>query len=199
MNAPIPSWEYNPELRQCTFDYAVDSPGSWFFCALDLKVAADRLNWQTKPIKDEESSIGLHSVYRLLIGLSFENLLKGILVAQGDQILRDGKLHRDFTCHKLSEFAGRIDPSTFTFSKDDMKILKNLEHYVIWAGKYPFPKRPSELVVKGHSSIEIATELDLWDRLCEHLKSIGWITKGNGTKLYLNKSDQDHISQDRHT
>jgi hypothetical protein len=188
MADPIPSWDCNPLLRQGEFDCAVDSPGSWLFCALDLRTAADRIDWQRNPIREGERSLGLYSVYRMLMGMSMEALLKGILIAQGKQILDKGKLKNDFSTHDLSKLARSADPSALTFSLDEFKILQNLTPYIVWAGKYPMPKVANGLIVKGHSSTEMGLERKLWDRLYEHLTNIGWVSKGRGKRLYFNTS-----------
>lgn len=189
MSDSIPSWNYNPILRQNSFDCSVDSPGSWLFSALDLKIAADRIDWRRKPVHDDEPSVGLHKVYRMLIGMSMESLLKGILVAQGTQILdAKGKLRRDFTTHDLCVLADRVDVRSFRFSEQDFKILGNLKPYIKWAGKYPLPVSTSGLIVVGHSSTEVIAEAGLWDRLYEHLRTIGWVSKGDGKRLYFDRS-----------
>jgi len=182
----IPSWDCNPLRRQGEFDCAVDSPGSWLFCALDLRTAADRIDWQRSPIRESERSLGLCSVYRMLMGMSMEALLKGILIAQGKQILDKGKLKNDFTTHDLSKLAHSADPSALTFSPDEIKILQNLTPYILWAGKYPMPRLANDLIVKGHSSPEIGLERELWDRLYEYLARVGWVSKGHGRRLYFN-------------
>jgi len=189
MSDPIPSWNYNPILRQSSFDSTVDSPGSWLFSALDLKTAADRIDWRRKPVRDDEPSVGLHRVYRMLIGMSMESLLKGILVAQGEQILNaKGKLGKDFTIHDLCVLAGRVDDRSFQFSEQDLKILRNLKPFIEWAGRYPLPISASGLIVVGHSSTEVIAEAGLWDRLYKHLITIGWVSKGGGKRLYFDRS-----------
>lgn len=185
MNSQIPSWDYNQLLKQGSFDNLLDSPGSWLFTALNLRTAADRIDWERNPIREAEPSLGLHSVYRMLIGMSIEALLKGILVAQGEQVLDNGKLSKNFATHDLTELVQRVDPSVLVFSSDESKILENLKPYIIWAGKYPIPKTANDLIAKGHSSIEIRLGRKLWDRLYEHLKNIGWVSKGSGKRLYF--------------
>lgn len=186
MADPIPSWGYNPLLRQRSFDCAVDSPGPWLFSALNLRTAADRIDPDRNPIREDEPSLGLHWVYRMLMGMSIEALLKGILVAQGEQILHRGKLRKGFTTHDLGNLAQKVDPSALTFSSDERKILKNLEPYIVWAGKYPLPRVANDLIVQGYSSHESGLERRLSDKLYEHLKSIGWVSKGGGKRLYFN-------------
>ena len=174
----------DPFLRQWMFDSAVSSPGGWIFSAIDLKTAADRLNWLSNPVRDEEPSVGLFAIYRMLMGMSLECLLKGILVAQGVQVVGKGDLTKEFATHALTALALKIDNSAFTFMAGELTTLANIEPYILWAGKYPFPKRPEELQAKTHSSTELNREAELWDRLYEHLKAVGWVMKG-GNRLPL--------------
>ena len=184
-----PSFWDDPVCRQKAFDAGVQSPGAWIFSAIDLKTAAGRINWMDAPVRDEEPSLGLFHVYRMLIGMSIESLLKGILVAQGVNILdKNGKLNRDFTIHGLSVLASKIDPTQFTFSADELRVLKETEPYIVWAGKYPFPKSPSEGMTKTHSSMDLEIESRLWDRLYEHLANVGWVMKA-GKRLDLRPKD----------
>jgi hypothetical protein len=173
-------------FRQRAFDAGIQSPGVWIFSAIDLKTAADRLNWQDSPVRDDEPSLGLFSVYRMLIGMSLESLLKGIIAAQGVNILDSkGKLSREFTSHKLSTLASKVDATQFVFSSEELRVLEATEPYVIWAGKYPFPKSYEDVTyIKTHSLKDLQIELALWDRLYEHLANIGWIMK-MGKKLDL--------------
>ncbi|MCX5838801.1 MAG: hypothetical protein NTW71_09845 [Deltaproteobacteria bacterium] len=188
MSDSVPSWNYNPLLKQDSFDYTVDSPGTWLFSALDLKVAADRINWVSKPVRDDEPSIGLFKVYRMLIGMSMESLLKGILVAQGEQILnKQGKLRKEFATHDLHALAVRINTDALQFSDHDIKILANLKPFTEWAGRYPLPISADGLIVPGHSNIEVQLELELWRKLYDQLVKIGWITKAGGRRLYFDK------------
>ena len=174
----------DPFLKQMMFDSAVSSPGAWLFSALDLKTAADRVNWLTNPIRDEEPSLGLFAIYRMLMGLSLECLLKGILVTRGERVLNNGSMAREFATHELKALAHKVDSSAFAFTANELTILANTEPYILWAGKYPFPKRPEELLAKTHSSTELSREAELWNRLYEHLKAVGWVMKG-GDRLPL--------------
>jgi hypothetical protein len=178
------AWD-DPLFRQREFDAGVQSSGAWIIRALDLTTAADRINWVNAPVRDEEPSLGLFRVFRMLNGMSIETLLKGILVAQGESILdKNGKLNPTFSVHKLPELASKIDPTQFSFSADDLRILRETEPYVVWAGKYPFPKSEKEVMSISHSSMDMEKEIDLWNRLYEHLANIGWIMKG-GKRLDL--------------
>ncbi len=71
-------------LKTLLFNCRLESPGSWLVNALWLKRAAEEIDyWNTADINSPEGNFGfMIHVYKLLLGLSFENLLKGIVVAQ---------------------------------------------------------------------------------------------------------------------
>jgi len=182
----LPTWQYNSVLRNSAFGAIADSPGTWVLSALELKAAADRLDYFRFPVKDEEACLSLVAVHRYMIGLSLENLLKGMLAVQGEAVLTNGTLSAKFATHKLSQLASVIDASKFTFSAADLEVLTNLEPFVIWAGRYPLPKSANDLIVKGGSSREYDAERDLWGRLYEVLLAVAWIQKPGGVKMFLN-------------
>ena len=167
------------------FNGVADSPGAWLLTALELKTAADRLDYFRFPVRPEEPCLSLVPVHRYLMGMSLENLLKGVLAVQGEEVLTDGKLSKKFSKHKLCKLADSIDSSGFTFTLTDREVLGTLELFVVWAGRYPLPTSIDKLIVRGGSSREYDAERNLWDRLYEALSQVAWIQKPDG-KLFLN-------------
>src|SRR5215467_9784938 len=94
--------------------------------ALELKTAADRLDYFRFPVKAEEPCLSLVPVYRYLMGMSLENLLKGMLAVQGAAVLTGGKLSEKFHKHTLRKLAVEIDASRFTFTPTDTEVLSTL-------------------------------------------------------------------------
>src|SRR5262249_38838799 len=122
-------------------------------------------------------------VFKLLMGLSFENLLKGIVTTQRGNAGSSGKLDKDLGAHRMSKLLDLLDPAVISVSKEEKVVLEELEGYVTWAGRYPFPKRPEELFAKQHSSQAHRLVESLWHRLHNHLKGNAWVVKMCGTKL----------------
>jgi hypothetical protein len=54
-----------------------------------------------------------------------------------------------------------------------------------------FPKNLMTLSAQVHSREQYKARLLLWDCLFNHLKSIGWITKGDGSKLMIDKAARE--------
>jgi hypothetical protein len=182
------------KLKAIIFDATSDSPGSWLLEAMRLKVAAERIDWLFKPVTEDEQTVSLMPTYRFLIGLSFENLIKGILHTQGHKVVQNGEFTKLFSKHDLVYLVSKLDPTRMSITKEELGILRELTPYVIWAGRYPIPKSHNDIMAICHGSDEHGRELGLWVRLKEHLANTSWIMKGApGTtgyhKLYIRKPE----------
>jgi len=130
----MPSW-----MKNQSFQAAADSPGGWLLMALPLKVAAERLDWLVHPVRQEERCLSLMPVYRMMMGMSLENLLKGILAEQGLPVLdKKGRLSKDYGTHNLATLAGKV--TALTFTNEELQVLAALSEYIKWAGKFPLPR-----------------------------------------------------------
>ena len=107
------------KLKEIFFDATTEKPGSWLMEAMQLKVAAERIDWLFNPTTEEEQSLSLMSVYRFLMGLSFENLIKGILHAEGHKVIENGKFTTLFSKHDLKYLANEFDISKINISEDE--------------------------------------------------------------------------------
>jgi hypothetical protein len=168
-------------FRRAFFEPTANSPGAWYVISLNLKTAADRLNWLTNPIREEEQSLGLSAVYRMLMGMATEAMLKGIIVAQTENVTNSNRALLDsLKNHKLDKLAQEItnnDPS-FVFSHAEINTLKELTPYIERAGKYPIPLSENQYTAVMHSNVDMDLEIKLWERLRDHLRPIGWVIKG---------------------
>ena len=178
-------------LKTLIFKCRLESPGSWLMEALWLKRAAEEIDhWKHKNAdinSPEGDFVFMIHVYKLLLGLSFENLLKGIVVAQSGPAGSAGVLDKKFKTHNVEKLLKRIDQTKVSISDSEKKRLIDLERYVKWAGRYPLPKKADDLFAIVDSYKEYQMRLSLWDRLFDYLKSIGWITKGDGRKLMMTR------------
>ncbi len=173
-------------LNQMLFDAVVDSPGAWLLSALTLWDASRRLHPIEQPSRDGERF--LQSVFYMLLALSFENLLKGMMVLQGEPVSVNNKLNPYFATHGLERYAKEIDSGIFDINGAEMVLLKQLEPYLTYAGRYPLPKKPSDVTALiGFSNHELEAAEVLWKRLYTHFKKQSWITKGDGSRIPMGK------------
>ena len=184
----------DPELKERFFAAAEESPGSWLITAMSLHAAAARLDWLAAPVRDDESSVGFIREYRMLLGLSFENLLKGIISLVRIEAGQQPPLPRECLHHSLAKLATRPEVGKVSLSPQEVSLLDGMTPFVEWSGKYPLPKKYESYIVSGHSNHEHDAELVLWKRLADFLADRSWVMKGGperigGNRLYIKRDD----------
>jgi len=185
----------SPELKERIFAAAEESPGSWLITAMSLRAAAARLDWLTAPVRDDESSVGFMREYRMLLGLSFENLLKGIICLVRLESGQRPPLPRECLHHSLATLAARSEVGIVSLSPQEIALLDSMTPFIEWSGKYPLPKKLEGYAISSHSNHEHNAELVLWERLAAFLVDRSWVMKGGpeqmgGNKLYVKKSNR---------
>lgn len=86
-------------------------------------------------------------IYMLLVGLAIENLVKGIYVARNPTACSSDHLPGELTKHKTIEFFERLNLS---ISQAEGQLLERIETFVLWAGRYPIPRRLDDLLPRNH-------------------------------------------------
>ena len=175
-------------LQKQSFNNTVQNPAIWYMMACDLKEAADKLCWLDHsgvPVDNEMSRF--MAIYQMLLGLSFENLIKGLLIAQGKQITEGNKLKPSFAKHNMSGLLSQLDTNTIQINKEERKLLLGLEKYVVWRGRYPIPKQPDNYMIVMHGSGQHSLEQKLWNRLLDNLLDIGWNVTAKGKRIPFRK------------
>jgi len=124
------------------------------------------------------------------MGLSFENLLKGILIAQGTPATKAGRLKKEFLTHDLCKLIVKVEKPPLVFSAGERDLLSEIGRFVVWQGRYPIP-----LGGPGYSGMFIFNDPDqhlmereLWNRLRDYLATIGWQKDGEGKRYKLNST-----------
>jgi hypothetical protein len=120
------------------------NPQAWAY--MELQKAASLMDWTKNCDITDWRYV---PIYRMLMGFSMENLLKGILIAEDLEAVVDGKLNSVLDSHGLKDLAEKIGGLKFT--KLEKRVLSELESYVLWAGRYPAPKKAVGIVRIGHS------------------------------------------------
>jgi hypothetical protein len=180
----------DPELKERFFRAEQESPGSWLLQALSLYAAAGRLDWKTFPPRDDEPTVSFLAEYHMLLGLAFENILKGFISLVRLETGQSPPLPRDCHVHRLEDLAARPECIDLLLSVDELQALTRLSPYIEWAGRYPVPKKSSEMIGIMSGSHEREAEHRLWNRLVPLLRERAWVMKGGpksmgGRKLHM--------------
>jgi hypothetical protein len=152
--------EFDPK----TFFVESSEPKHWLKMAIVLQHAASNLDW-TK--QRDFTDWRYKPIYRMLMAFSIENLLKGILIVEGHEAIEGEKLSKRLSNHGLRQYAE--DVSGVTITEPEKCLLDELQHYLIWAGRYPMPTKPAYAIQTGHSNAEHDAELALGQKLADYL------------------------------
>ena len=86
-------------------------------------------------------TLGVVSSTLLLLGLTFENLIKGVYVARNpalvDRTRLDRSLWQSDGGHGITAFAKTL----MTLTPEEEELLDRLQEYIVWAGRFPIPTK----------------------------------------------------------
>ncbi|CAN5468304.1 hypothetical protein BH09VER1_BH09VER1_26200 [soil metagenome] len=130
-----------------TFRSLASDPANWLEQAEGSLLSADIIYAALQEVMPQsqtlsgirEKKLAFMQSYMLLTAIAFENLLKGLAVVDDP----DGwkKLKAD-SGHGISVFAAQLaNPSD-----EERDVLKRLQEYLIWAGRYTIPLRVERYV-----------------------------------------------------
>ncbi len=129
---------------------------SWLAKARQLKMSAS-LMWPEFEIAARSSQVhdgitermlAFSEAYMLLMGFSFENLLKGIILGR-DQFDKTVKIKGG---HGVVEMADAVT----VLNSDERDLLERIQIYLLWAGRYQIPKNPKQYH-EAKSKVRITT------------------------------------------
>jgi hypothetical protein len=134
---------------QAVRERTVSEPIAWQMTADSLLRAAREIcQLVVSDHSKSQASVGtpvqpsLVPVYMMLIGLAIENLAKAIYVAKA-LALGIEKPNPERFVHQLLELFEEIH---FDINETEVFLIERLEVFVTWAGRYPVPKKSSEML-----------------------------------------------------
>lgn len=173
------------------------SPMNWFDYARELKEASEEL-WNSHSntligFQENENTYykkNFSRTYFILMGLAIENLMKGILISENPDYIKNGKINSEISSgHNLEFLSKKIE--TLSFIEKEKEIFKILSMVIPYWGKYPIPKNFNQLESEifmtekwFYDLIELYSKLEF--KLCE--LNINGIKGPNGIefpKLYV--------------
>jgi hypothetical protein len=109
----------------------------------------------------------------LLNGLAFENVIKGILIGRNSALATTEEISRGILTrggHGIADGARRI----LTLTDPESDLLKRMEEYLFWAGRYPLPLQFDTYMnsEEQKSRRYQSTDRDLINRLFDKLETV---------------------------
>lgn len=158
---------------------------TWLAQANQLKMSADVIEVELRDkmvrFRFEQGLNELFLAYlksfMLLTGMAIENLIKGILVGRDPSLVDREVINNKLLPrggHGISEGAKRV----ISVSNSEYELLRRLEEYLVWAGRYPMPLKsvvffnsqtPDNL--RSFSWVDFELINKFYDRLAEILDS----------------------------
>jgi len=129
---------------QETYQLLESDPLSWLEQARGARLSADVIYaalTEIMPLSQtlpgvREKKLAYMQSFMLLTALAFENLLKGIAVAEEPT---SWKRLQDDSGHGISTFAAAVT----ALSGAERDLLQRLQEYLVWAGRYTIPTKPA--------------------------------------------------------
>jgi hypothetical protein len=92
-----------------------------------------------------EQKVAFVDSLMLLMGLSFENLIKGVHIAKTPSLSIEDRM-KIWTSHRGGHGIAALIKVVASVNSDEENLLKRLEEYAFGAGRYPFPVNTNQYV-----------------------------------------------------
>lgn len=137
-----------------------EHPNYWFNKSSDLRASAGALWYSMEKGNDHSIAealsfgrgfsmeIACWPVYQMLFGMSFELMLKAIILAS---------CSKPPTTHNLITLAGQ-DHANVNLDENEQNVFRLLTEAIIWDGRYPTPKKKE--ILEAHYKNSSATMFD---------------------------------------
>ena len=127
-------------------------PMVWWSQADSLKRAAEAVYEKVKqeyaadpPVVEHQRS---DSIYKYLVGMAIENLLKGIMIADDPSLVKQDDIDNEINGHNMWTFhtgkrckSCRLKALESQLTSDEQEFMKQPEPYVVWMGRYGIAKK----------------------------------------------------------
>lgn len=170
------------------FDRSARMPLIWQITARQLIAAANRLRNGHEAAKQEMSFYASRMPILLLFGLAAENLVKGVLVAQGTvPVVSDVKkgslkLSDEIKSHNLETLCRKAG---LAINSTDQEVLNNLA-WTVSSGKYPVGTKPP---IDPDDPAPLWLELTNLDHVCQILNRLEAALRSTGQSWVLEEVD----------
>lgn len=165
-----------------------EDPQAWLFQARGLKLVADRIlpmlreSLARPAISSQEERISYIHSYMFLNGLAFENLIKGILIGRDSTLVANQKVNQ--ILERGGHGIAKATIGIVAVSPGEEDLLQRLEEYLVWAGRYPLPRKFAQYLnsEQQHFRRFITTDPAMVEQIFSRLSELlegEWHARGN--------------------
>jgi hypothetical protein len=141
----------NNSNEEKIYELLGQSPLAWLDQAEFLKMSATLILEKLIEIRNigqaqpgiREQKLAFTQSFMLLMGMSFENLIKGVHIAKTPRLSIEDRIKIWNSYRGGHGISGLIKLVTSTSAKEK-NLLRRLEEYAVWAGRYPIPLKPDQ-------------------------------------------------------
>ena len=146
------------KFLEWAFDQSGQNPLAWRASADDLVAAAAAV--KDKVVNFGEAMHSLAAVQAMLLGMAIECMLKGIYIKAGNRLTAEGRFLRvpDAGLHQLTQIA---DAGAYPINDEERRILEKLSGFILFAGRYPIPRRWQQMRPANGVSPKFISKADL--------------------------------------
>jgi hypothetical protein len=132
-------------LLEVIHDQIAHDARAWHSQA-EMLIDSSEVLFKSLPPRTEETS-GQHTRYGacgLLLGCALECIFKGMWVARGQTLVRDGKLVKipNTGAHQLGPLARETKAE---ITQEEYSIIDALSYFILATGRYPIPREATDL------------------------------------------------------
>ncbi|RIH63001.1 hypothetical protein D1164_21865 [Mariniphaga sediminis] len=112
------------------------------------------------------------NTYYLLIGYSFENLIKGLSIKNNPQMSFNDIYSNKWSKYKSGHgISGICRENIINLTSSEIDLLQRLETYIIWIGKYPVAKKLENHINEYDNKYFDSDDKELIDNLFDRVKN----------------------------
>ena len=143
------------------------------YCAVILKTHLLEII-DSPPASRRVETLGVVNSTLLLLGFAFENLIKGVKIAQNPNLVdRDRFDIKPWRKADAGHGITTLAKSLVTLTSDEEELLNRLQESILWAGRFPIPLT-SGRYHDSHSPVNkhqfSTTDFEVAERLFERLE-----------------------------
>lgn len=123
----------------------------------ELQILIDHFQRDELDFNNEDKVQALWNSYYLIIGLAFENLIKGLSIENNRSLKNFDEIFNTLWKHNSGHGISKIAKDNITdLTDEEIDFFEKLEIYILWAGRYPLPKN-IDIFVKDKNKLVFDT------------------------------------------